>query len=178
LARVLSCKFTIEPSSKYSHEDCLDNSESNEHGIPYDIFEIATEQGAKGSREGHFYNSFLDYFVTDVFHFLFDDGLDLFIVGLEVLRVSLLVGFGLVMHDGHEVVGWVAELRTGEVEIASEVGSCIVYRALVDHPAFDQEDKVVEEVEDISIGLMDCHEDGFILTHSQLFQVSNNDKGS
>jgi hypothetical protein len=82
-----------------------------------------------------------------------------------------------VVHDGHEVVGGIAELRTGEVEPLRKIFSSSLIGALVDGPPLDHQEEAVEEVEYFGVGLVDGHEDGLALLHCQFLQVAHDDEG-
>lgn len=174
---VITWKLAVKSSYIDTHEDGLDDSQLNEHGISDNILEITLDKGAEGHAKRNFNYSFLDSFLIYVHHILLDLRLDLLIIAPEVLRVSLYIFRGLVVYDGHEVISWIAELGAGEFEVAWEIVSCIITWALVDESAIDEEDESIEEVIDVGVRLMDGHEDGLVCLCRKRFEVADDDKG-
>jgi len=100
------------------------------------------------------------------------------VIRLKVERETLTILRDLVVHNGHEIIGGVVELRTHQTEVLSKVLFGLLGSALVNESAFHQKQQTVEKGVDLGVGLMDGHNYGLALSARQLFEVLHNDEGS
>jgi len=84
----------------------------------------------------------------------------------------------LLVHNRHEIIGGVVELRTEQTEVLSEVLYGFLGSTLVNESPFHQKQQTVEKGVDLGVGLMDSHNYGLALSARQLFEVLHNDEGS
>ena len=102
---------------------------------------------------------------------------NLVVVCLEIFLVPFFVLRSAGVHNRHEEIGGVLELRTEKAEIFCEVTLSLGCGAVVDESALNQEHQSVEQGEDFRVGLMDRQQNGLPFAR-EVSEEPHNDEGS
>ena len=102
---------------------------------------------------------------------------NLVVVCLEIFLVPFFVLRSARVHNRHEEIGGVLELRTEKAEVIREVTLSLGCGAVVDESAFHQEHQSVEQGEYFGVGLMDRQQNGLPFAR-EVSEEPHNDEGS